>query len=97
MLLKTIASFKDIDRALIFGSRAKGNYKKGSDMDMAIYGENLQKETTINLYAKLNESTPIPYFIDVVAPQYIDNQNLITLIEQAGIAFFEKKEEFQPE
>jgi len=64
---------------------------------MAIYGKNLQKETILSLYAELNENTPIPYFVDVVAPQFLDKQNLFDLIERDGIVFFEKKEEFQPE
>ena len=90
LFLKIIAEFKDIDYAVIFGSRAKGNYKKGSDVDIAIYGENLQKVTAINLNAKLNESAPIPYFIDVVDPQYIENQDLINHIDRVGIIFYKK-------
>lgn len=39
----TLKKYEDIERALIFGSRAKGNYKKGSDIDLAIYGTELKK------------------------------------------------------
>ena len=92
LFLNIIAEFKDIDYAVIFGSRAKGNYKKGSDVDIAIYGENLQKGTAINLNAKLNESAPIPYFMDVIDPRYIENQDLINHIDRVGIVFYKKME-----
>ena len=90
LILDTISCFEDIDSVMIFGSRALGNCKKGSDIDLAVLGENLQESTPMNLSARLNESTPIPYSVDVVAPQYLTNQNLIDHIERAGISFYEK-------
>jgi len=67
----TIASFEGVESATLFGSRAKGNYKIGSDIDIAI---KLKQATTntltsnpINLiHDKLEEETPLPYFFDVI-------------------------------
>jgi len=90
IFLNTISDCKDIDYAVIFGSRAIGNFKRGSDIDIAIYGEKLQRDTVINLSAKLNEGTPIPYYIDVVDPRYLENQDLIDHINRVGIVFYKK-------
>ena len=38
-IIEMIRQFPDIEEAVIFGSRAKGNYKKGSDVDIAIKGK----------------------------------------------------------
>ncbi len=85
----TIKKFDDVERAVIFGSRAKGSHKKGSDIDIAIYGSQLKNITAINLLGKLNEEVPIPYFVDVVAPQFTDNIELVKHIERVGIKFYE--------
>ena len=89
----TIKKYDDVERAVIFGSRAKGNYKKGSDIDIAIYGENLKLETAFNLSGKLNEESPIPYFVDVVAPQFNNNLELVNHIERVGIGFYLNKKQ----
>jgi len=90
LILEAICSFKDIEHAEIFGSRAIGNFKQGSDIDIAIFGEHLQEFTAMDLSAKLNESAPIPYFVDVVAPEFLNNENLKDHIECVGVSFYTK-------
>lgn len=49
------ARFEEIDRALIFGSRAMGNHKKGSDVDIAVSGESVTSQTIdtgIEIYSR---------------------------------------------
>ena len=38
VIVNTLQAYPQIEKALIFGSRAKGNYKPGSDVDIAIVG-----------------------------------------------------------
>ena len=91
LILDTLSQFYDIDKALIFGSRAKGNFKKGSDIDIAVYGEEMDKNRALDLSAALNERIPSPYFCDVVAPVFLENQNLVEHINRVGIVFYERK------
>lgn len=91
LILDTLSQYSDIDKALIFGSRTKGNFKKGSDIDIAVYGSKLNNKTVLDLSAALNERIPIPYFCDVVAPENLENQNLVEHINRLGIVFYEKK------
>ena len=49
-----------VDKAIVFGSRAKGNYKEGSDIDIAIKGQDLNFDDTLSLHQKFDELN-IPY------------------------------------
>jgi len=77
--IKKVFRDNNVDNAIIFGSRAKGNYKKGSDIDIAVdQGEK-------KLSYLLNEETNLPYFFDVVNRKKIKNKNLLEHIERAGV------------
>ncbi len=73
-----------IDKAYIFGSRAMENYKEGSDIDIAIFGEEVDFDTTNRLRGELNENLPIPYFFDAVNFKTIDNEELKKHILEKG-------------
>ncbi|WP_218838265.1 nucleotidyltransferase domain-containing protein [Bacillus sp. FJAT-45350] len=51
-----------VEQALVFGSRAMGNYKKGSDVDLAIVGDNISQKVLFELNDLLKEEYPLPYF-----------------------------------
>lgn len=63
---RALANYPEIEGALVFGSRAMGNYKKGSDVDLAIKGKRVSRGTVNRLSDDLNEEYPLPYFFDVV-------------------------------
>jgi len=90
-LLIAIACFPEIESAIIFGSRAKGNYKQGSDIDVAICGEKCTPLTAINLSSKLNEQSTIPYKVDVVDYNSIFETDLKDHIDRVGITFYNLK------
>ncbi|HOW32588.1 MAG TPA: nucleotidyltransferase domain-containing protein, partial [Bacteroidales bacterium] len=52
-LMQALASFREIEKVLLFGSRAKGNSRPGSDIDLAIQGKNCTPEQALNLKALL--------------------------------------------
>mgnify|MGYP003590826870 FL=1 len=54
--------FPEVRKAVIFGSRAKGNYKPGSDVDIAVFGEDVSFHTVSRLHALLEEEGPLPYY-----------------------------------
>ena len=63
LLNQALIRFPQIEETVIFGSRAKGNYKTGSDIDIAIKGKNCSPKIAWDLNAYLNEELPIPYFV----------------------------------
>jgi predicted nucleotidyltransferase len=75
--IKEIANKLGIKKIILFGSRAKGNYKKGSDVDLAIVGD----ERKFSYY--LNEETVLPYFFDIVNLEKLDN-SILEHIKRVG-------------
>ncbi|AOR24580.1 nucleotidyltransferase domain-containing protein [Clostridium taeniosporum] len=83
-ILKGLSKFLQIEKALIFGSRAIGNYKKGSDIDLTIVGSEINDNILRELYDYLNEVCPIPYFFDLLHYENISNEKLKKHIDDYG-------------
>ncbi len=83
-ILKAVSHFPNINKVIIFGSRAMGNYKPTSDINIAISTDNKCYETAIKLSGILNDELPIPYFIDVLDLNFIENENLLNHIKKYG-------------
>jgi len=81
--------FSSVQTAVLFGSRAKGTFRAGSDVDLAVKG--CSESEIILLSAALNEETVLPYFFDVVAYETIQSSDLIEHIHRAGITIYEKQ------
>ncbi|MFC2949162.1 nucleotidyltransferase family protein [Virgibacillus sediminis] len=79
-----LAKFEEIECAIIFGSRAMGNYKKGSDIDLAVKGKGITSKTLYHLSDLLNEEYPLPYFFDLIHYEAISNTNLKAHIDEEG-------------
>ncbi|MDX2189673.1 MAG: nucleotidyltransferase domain-containing protein [Bacteroidota bacterium] len=86
-ILKAFTRFPEVEEVIIFGSRAKGNYKKGSDIDLAIKGKNCNSVTALNIATMLNEEIPIPYHVDVVALDDLNHLELKEHILRVGKLF----------
>jgi predicted nucleotidyltransferase len=81
---KIISQFSQVEKAVVFGSRAMGNHKKGSDIDLAIFG-NLKDNQLNKISYLLNEETFLPYKFDLVDYSQISNLNLKKHINKYGL------------
>lgn len=54
-IVAVVGEFPEIRKAVVFGSRDKGTFKKGSDIDIAIYGEDISFTTIAGLHDRLEE------------------------------------------
>ncbi|MCB9480532.1 MAG: nucleotidyltransferase domain-containing protein [Desulfobacteraceae bacterium] len=68
----------NVSECILFGSRAKGTHKNGSDVDLAVSSS----ENKISYI--LNEETKLPYFFDVINLNSIKNKDLINHIKRVG-------------
>ncbi len=91
LIIEQLKKFPEIKKSVIFGSRAMGNYKKGSDIDIAIFGKNIHFENIASLNYQLNEILPIPYFIDILIFHLLQNKELKKHILKYGEIIYEKK------
>ena len=81
-----------IEEAVIFGSRAKGNFTNGSDVDIALKGNGITHETINSISEQLNEETLMSYRFDVLNYHTIRNNDLIAHIDRLGITVYKKSE-----
>ncbi len=88
LITNVIAQFDTVQKAALFGSRAKGNYKQGSDVDIAIWLEG--EDITPHINGLLNDETILPYTFDVLNYQTIINKDLTEHIDRVGIVFYKR-------
>lgn len=87
LILGVLQKHADIQEAILYGSRAMGNFKPGSDVDIALKGD-LKTETVSDVRAELNERLPLSYTFDIISYSAITHQPLIAHIDQYGITLY---------
>ena len=83
-----IAEFSGIEKAVIFGSRAKKTYKNYSDIDIAIYASDM-KEEFFKLLDKLDDLSFI-YKLDIVHYDRLENKAFKQKIDHEGVVIFKR-------
>ncbi|MDH5656975.1 MAG: nucleotidyltransferase domain-containing protein [Spirochaetia bacterium] len=87
-LRRIFSEFPEIKKAVIYGSRAKGNYKTGSDIDLVLDGEFKDSSAMRRIEEKIDDLY-LPYKIDLTLYSQISNQDLLDHIKRAGRLFYE--------
>jgi predicted nucleotidyltransferase len=88
-IINCLAATSSIEEAILFGSRAKGNYKTGSDIDLTLKGKELTLSEVFQLENQLDDLL-LPYKFDISIFQQIDNPDLLDHIQRVGIAFYKR-------
>jgi len=91
-IISVLSQQPEVKEAFIFGSRAKGNFKKGSDVDIALKGEKLNLQITSHISLLLNEETTMPYRFDLLNYHTISNKELTDHVNRLGVLFYKKNE-----
>ena len=83
--------YENIEKVILYGSRAKGNYKRGSDIDLTIVSESDQLSFSDLAKAENQlDDLMLPYKIDISLMEQISNPDLIDHIDRVGILFYRK-------
>ena len=90
-IMEAVKKYSEIDEVVLFGSRAMGNYKTGSDVDIALLGEKVDRKIVRRLSDSLNEEYPLPYFFDVVCYKDIENEELKKHIDNIGKSIYRRQ------
>lgn len=88
LIINSLKQFPEIESAIVFGSRATGNYKSGSDVDIALKGNSINQLTYTKLSGILNEELSLPWYFDVIPFDAIKNNDLKDHINRVGIEFY---------
>ncbi|MDD5247869.1 MAG: nucleotidyltransferase domain-containing protein [Rhodocyclaceae bacterium] len=84
-----LTGYPSIDRVVIYGSRAKGNFRPGSDIDLTVIGDRFSEAELLRLETQLDDLL-LPYSIDLSRFQAIQSQDLIDHINRVGRSFYSK-------
>lgn len=75
-----------VDEVIIYGSRAKGSYRKESDIDLTLKGESLTQRD-INIILSHIDELLLPYEFDLSIFHHIANSDLLDHIQKIGKVF----------
>lgn len=75
--------YPEIEEVIIYGSRAKGSYKAGSDIDITIKGEKVTDSTRSNVCMDIDDLNT-PYLFDISVHQTLRSPSLMAHIDRVG-------------
>lgn len=85
-----IASIERIDKVIIYGSRARGNYRPGSDIDITLIGNQLSLTEDVYPLMDALEELYLPYTFDISIFKQLTNEAFIEHINRIGVVFYQK-------
>ncbi len=85
-----LLNHSEVEEALIYGSRAKGNYREGSDIDMVLKGKLLTEDIRNQIFWEVDELNS-PYTLDLSIYHQITSQELIQHIERVAKALYQRE------
>lgn len=80
----------EVERAILYGSRAKGNFRNASDIDLTLCGG---ADLTLHVLCRIMDELDdllLPYTIDLSISNHISDPGLIEHIHRVGIVFYER-------
>jgi uncharacterized protein len=78
---------RKIRQIILYGSRAKGTARPGSDIDLCLDGDALSLGEQDELEAAIDDLL-LPWKVDITVRQQIDNSDLIAHIERVGVRLY---------
>ncbi len=88
-IISVLTENSKINEVILFGSRAKGNFRHGSDVDLSLIGKELQLNDVLNASIAIDDLS-LPYKFDIVIYDRITEKALIDHINRSGIVLFDR-------
>lgn len=79
-----------VEKVVVYGSRAMGNYRPGSDIDLTMFGKDLTYTDLIRISGDLDDSS-IPYLVDLSIFDQLNHAELKDHIQRVGKVFYRRK------
>jgi len=86
---EVFAAVPAIEQVIIYGSRAKGDHRPASDIDLTVKGATVTWHDLQTIELKIDDLL-LPYKADLSLYDHIENENLIDHIKRVGKVFYEK-------
>lgn len=80
--------YANIEKVLIFGSRSKGNYRAGSDIDLAVIGKDIDYNQLLSILCEIDD-LELLYSVDLLDYQKKKGTPIGDHIDRVGQIFYE--------
>jgi predicted nucleotidyltransferase len=94
-VIETIAREPEVQKVILYGSRAKGTQRAGSDIDLCLDAEGLDASVLLRLENELDDLL-LPWMIDITVRDRIDDPALLEHIERVGIVLYHRARSAAP-
>ncbi len=88
-IISILVKNSKIQKIILFGSRAKGNFQNGSDIDLSLIGNGLKLNDILNATIEI-DSLSLPYKFDFVIYDRIKEKSLQDHIDRIGVTLFDR-------
>ncbi|MDP2570788.1 HsdR family type I site-specific deoxyribonuclease [Vibrio penaeicida] len=90
--IQTIAAhYPEVEAVVLYGSRAKGSYREGSDIDLTLKTNDKERKNLLLSISNQLEELDFPYQLDISLFRHLDNPSLIDHIERVGIELYNQQ------
>ena len=84
-----LTQFPELEKAVLYGSRAMGTFKPGSDIDLTLLGPALTPDLLASISIALDDLL-LPLTMDLSLFDSLDNRELRDHIERVGVELFRR-------
>ena len=85
-----LAHFPEVEKAVLYGSRAKGTHRPGSDIDLALHGSGLGQMLLARIDEALDDLLLLPYQMDLSLFASLTHPELLDHIRRVGVPLYER-------
>ena len=85
---KVFSKFPQIEKVILYGSRAKGNFHNGSDIDITLTGNELTLGNSVYPIMDALEEMYLPYTFDISILRHIKDKDILDHINRIGVVFY---------
>lgn len=91
-----LAHFPEVEKAVLYGSRAKGTHRPGSDIDLTLYGNGLGQTLLARIDEELDDLL-LPYRMDLSLFASLTHPALLDHIRRVGQEFYRRQDADMPQ
>ena len=92
-----LTRYPEVGKAVLYGSRANGDYRNGSDIDLTLCGgADLTLSVRHRIAVELDDLL-LPYMIDLSIFRDISDPDMIEHIQRVGTTLYERQQQLMDE
>jgi uncharacterized protein len=88
-IIGALEKYTVVESAIVYGSRAKGNYREGSYIDITLTGAELTYQNLLRIEDEIEELL-LPYLIDISILSTIEDPDVVDHIHRVGVLIYQK-------